>query len=124
MTDSTQDNVTIETLDENSYDLSSSAVDDTATSSSQDQQQHHASTLTSLLGVDYLFYIWTFLLIGTVTYLTFYKYHEHLQIKKRREALLRRQQPQPMSQPPLVIKALNALLRIIIALLQLFYEFF
>jgi len=36
-----------------------------------------ASITSLLLGLDYIFYIWTFLLVGLVTYLSVYKYFQN-----------------------------------------------
>lgn len=43
-----------------------------------------SSISTLLLGLDYIFYIWTFLLVTIVTYLSIYKYYQYYQLSRRR----------------------------------------
>ncbi len=51
-----------------------------------------ASITSLLLGLDYIFYIWTFLLVGLVTYLSVYKYFQMIRDKKVKN---RHIEPQP-----------------------------
>lgn len=52
-----------------------------------------------LVGLDYIFYIWTFSLVSIVTYLSIYKYYQYVQTQKRiaaRNAQLRHNQAMPL----------------------------
>ena len=109
---------------------SPSSTPSSSSSSNSSDATNLFSITTLLLGLDYIFYVWTFFLISIVTYLSFYKYYQYTQMQKKKKLTNNRQQQQQPPPPPqsqlsnvmgTIFRVINVIYTIVFCLLELLF---